>query len=368
MPRKRSLIQAISFIVVQGWTTQECSAKPPLALHRVIEVERSAEVVIRLDGFDQDGDVTTAVITSLPAHGALYQVSQIYNQHGYDPKAGKLITNAPERVIGKRSRIVYKAPDAMYHIGEWGRFQYKVKDLEDESLEGIVVIVPPSKAIVASDFLLGDEDWSVIHNGPEGGTVTYERINRGIMSFYIFGTDKSVNIGRDGRDMDIWFFELPKKFLGWHGISYGGRLEFDLSSFSGDFSAESLNQVDNLNLVEIHCERCSLNSGEIYGFPLNATDGFFGRTKSFSLPLHESAGWLKDPKNTLFDWVVPTKCEMIEMLSGISSIRILGDFTGWYETVMIDNVKIVLDKADDKYQLPVCAQVQPDGRRCKCPY
>lgn len=251
-------------------------------------------------------------------------------------------------------------------MGEWGRFQYKVKDFDDESLEGTVVIVPPSKVVVASEFLLGDEEWSVVDNGPDGKTVSYERINRGIMSFYIFASDGSLNIGRDGNDMDIWYFELPKKFHGWHGIAYGGRLEFDLSSFSGDFSVENLHPFRRLNLVEIRCERCSLNNGETYGFPLNASDGFSGNTKSFSVPLHESAGWLKDPKNTLFEWVVPTKCEMIEMLSGISSIRILGDFTVWYETVMIDNVKIVLDNADDKYQLPVCAQVQPDGRRCTC--
>jgi hypothetical protein len=234
-------------------------------------------------------------------------------------------------------------------------------------MEGTVVIVPPSKAVVVSDFLLGDEEWSVTDNGPDGEYVTYERVNRGIMNFFIFASDKSINIGRDGHDLDIWYFELPKKFLGWHGIAYGGRLEFDLSSFSGDFSVENhQNRSGILNLVEIHCARCSLNNGEIYGFPLNATGGFFGSTKSFSLPFHESAGWLKDPKNSLFEWVVPTKCEMIEMLSGISRIRILGDFTAWYETVMIDNAKIVLDKADDRYQLPVCAQVQPDGRRCKC--
>lgn len=58
MPRKRYLILAVSFFV-QGWKIKECYAKPPLALHRVIEVERGAEVVIRLDGFDEDGDIVS---------------------------------------------------------------------------------------------------------------------------------------------------------------------------------------------------------------------------------------------------------------------------------------------------------------------
>lgn len=367
MLRNSTIWVLLVTIIVPNWKFQKCHAnKAPLALHRVVEVEESGEVVIGLDGFDEDGDVTTAVITSLPASGALYQLSDVYNKHGYDPKAGTLISTVPTRVIGKRSRIVYRAPGNHRQVGEWGRFQYQVKDYEYESMEGTVVIVSPSKVVVGSDFLFGDEDWSVVRNGPEGKEVTYERISRGVVSFYIFASEKSLNIGRDGRDMDLWYFELPSKFCGWQGIAYGGRLEFDLSSFTGDFSIEKQHTSRNLNLVEIHCAKCNLNNGETYGFPLNASEGFSGRTKSFSLPFHESAGWLKDPQNTLLEWVVPTKCEMIEMLSGISSIRILGDFTVWYESVMIDNVKISLEKVEDRYQLPACAQVQPDGRRCKC--
>ena len=34
---------------------------------------------------------------------------------------------------------------------------------------------------------------------------------------------------------------------------------------------------------------------------------------------------MKDPKNTLFDWVKPSDCEMIEVLAGLSNLRILGD-------------------------------------------
>jgi hypothetical protein len=134
-------------------------------------------------------------------------------------------------------------------------------------------------------------------------------------------------------------------------------MEFDLSSFGGDFSPERQNKPGKLNLVEIRCAKCSLNHGETYGFPLQTTEGFSGKTTSFSLRLNESAGWLKDPKSTELDWIVPTKCEIIEMLSGISSIRILGDFTTWYESISIDNVKFLVDKVNDRYQLPVYAHV-----------
>lgn len=295
----------------------------------------------------------------------MYQVSHLFNTHGYDPKAGLLITEVPCKVIGKRAQVVYKRPESDRNKnGEWARFQYQVADKESKSLDGTVVLVNPSKVIVGSDFWLSDEGWTTVGNIPNG--VTYEKSSRGIMNFYIYSADNSLNIMPDKNDKDVWYFQLPPKFSGWHGIAYGGRLEFDMSSFGGDFSKERQNYPGKLNLVEIHCARCSLNHGEIYGFPLSSTKGFDGTTTSFSFELTESAGWRKDPKNTEKGWIIPTKCEIIELLSGISDIRILGDFSNWYESVSIDNVQIVADKADDRYQLPVCAQTQPDGRRCKC--
>ena len=295
----------------------------------------------------------------------MYQVSHLFNTHGYDPKAGTQITEVPCKVIGKKGRVVYKRPELdRENNGQWARFQYRVADEEAESLDGTVVLIAPSKVIVASDFSISDEDWITTGNRPD--SVTYDRSSRGIMNFYIYSTDNSLHIMPDGNDKDIWYFQLPQKFNGWQGIAYGGKLEFDLSSFGGDYALDKQNQEGKLNLVEIYCARCSLNAGETYGFPLSAAGGFYGETASYALALNESAGWLKDPKSTELEWIVPTKCEMIELLSGISTIRILGDFTRWYETVSVDNVKIVASIIDDRYQLPVCAQVQPDGRRCNC--
>lgn len=342
-----------------------CRATPPLALHQLVEVETGGEVVISLYGHDIDGDETIATITTLPKSGTLYQLSHIFNTHGHDPKFGTPITNVPVEVYGKRSSVVYKRPEYdREDIEEWGRFQYTVADKKEQSSNGTVVLVSVSKVVVASDFRFSEDKWTTIGNNPNG--VNYERTSRGKMSNYIYAADNSLNIDADGNDSDLWYFKFPDKFYGWHGIVYGGRMEFDLSSFGGDFSPERQNQSGNLNLVQIYCSKCRLNQGIRIGFPLHATDGFDGTTSSFSLRLTETSGWLKDSQSTLLDWTVPTKCDMIEVLSGISSIQLLGDFTKWYESVSLDNVKFVVEEIKGRNQLPKCAQGSPDARKCSC--
>ena len=263
---------------------------------------------------------------------------------------------------------------------EWGRFNYTVADDnndnnmynihnnkggEDESQEGTVVLVSPNNVVVESNFLFSDENWTTVGNRNKN-EVFYEQSSRGIMNYYIYSMDQSLNINSNGDDADVWYFELPPKFHGWQGIMYGGRIEFVLSSFGGDFSEGFRNQPDKLNLVEITCAKCSINKGETIGFPLHATDRFDGRTTTFTLPLTELSGWVRDPKNTLHEWKPITKCKFIEILSGISSIRILGDLTTWYESISIDNVRLVAAKPKGRYHLPVCAQKSPDARRCDC--
>jgi hypothetical protein len=65
---------------------------------------------------------------------------------------------------------------------------------------------------------------------------------------------------------------------------------------------------------------------------------FNGDAVTFSVSLVESKGWLKDPQNALAQWAPPSKCDMIQVLSRLSSLRILGDWTNWYESVALDDV------------------------------
>lgn len=61
-------------------------------------------------------------------------------------------------------------------------------------------------------------------------------------------------------------------------------------------------------------------------------------------------------------WFKPSKCQFIEVLSGLSSVKILGDFTTWYESVALDTVQFRNLKA----KVPICAQLTPDASGCTC--
>lgn len=333
---------------------------------------------IRLMGKDLDGDALTYTVLSLPATGKLYQLSAVYSSHGYEPKAGVQITAGGTDVTDPLGRVVYVRPSVDRELeGEWGRFTYQAKSSSatDAALSapagaasptaavgmdavGTVVLTGPSMTITSSHFSAGADDWLIAGNRQPAASspASHEASSRGALSHYVYATDDTLNL-EGGRDKDLWMFQAPQKFLGWQGGWYGSKLEFTLSSFAGDFSAANSNAgADNthedLRLVELHCSSCALNTGITIAYPLSASS-FSGATKTFSLELKETAGWLQDPENTLTGWEAPSKCSMIEVLSGLTSVKILGDFTSWYESVSLDDVKVVKGKA--KSDIPMCA-------------
>ena len=106
-------------------------------------------------------------------------------------------------------------------------------------------MVPPSGSIVGSGFLLGNEDWTISGNKAVSPGATFEPYSRGaLLNHYILGSDDKINVRSAGApDQSLWYFVAPSKFLGNQGISYGGSIQFSLSSFSGDFSKMNSAQV-----------------------------------------------------------------------------------------------------------------------------
>lgn len=206
--------------------------------------------------------------------------------------------------------------------------------------------MPPHRQVVSSDFATNLDGWTVVNNGarakaqPAGGLM-YEPYSRGLLNHYIMATDAEINVDRKNNDKDLWYFQAPSKFLGNHAIAYGGEMVFTFGSAAGDFTPSKLNPL--ARVVVLECDSCNSGTGVRLVMPAGKHVELNGKTQQFRLPLKESE-WREDPKNTLITldrWGTPTQCEMVEVLSGLTRVQVLGDHTQWYESVALDGVSFV---------------------------
>jgi len=352
----------------------------PIAMHQLVVVNTASDQVIRLKGFHSTDPSLQFNIIKPPSSGLLYQLSDVFSKYGYDPKAGISITDSSTIVTGSNNRIYYKRPSPDAETNQlWDRITFTTATSTitvpsyqgitkttagTPSYEGTITIVPPSGALVGSNFLLSNEGWTITGNKLlQNGT--YEPYSRGtLLNHYIYGTDDKINVDGPGKpDKSLWYFQAPLSYLGNWGIAYGGSIKFTLGAFSGDFGKTN---DDRNNLVILECAQCvgPVGTGITLGFPIKNLPymKFTGAPMRYTLPLLETAGWVKDPQNTLQKWTIPTKCDMIQVLSRLTSFKILGDWTQWYESVALDDVQI----ANTKGQLPLCAMSIPDASICTC--
>ena len=341
-------------------------AVTPIAKHVTQVVEAGSDAVVTLRGYDTDGDALAAEVASLPSSGTLSQLSKVFSKFGYDPKKGAG-AKAGGAVTGSNNRVYYARPeyDVEFSSGKWGTFGYTVSDGASTSREATVTLVGPSLRLVASAFDAGNEAWAVVRNGVGSAAATHDASSFGSgLNRFVIATDEL--IARDGAtgleaNSSRWMFQSPPAFAGNQGAAYKGTLDFTLGALAGDLSKPSAAH----NLVEIECAYCDVNEGITLAFPVWNATTFDGTTTSYSISLDETAGWIKDPKNTLLQWPTPTQCEMIEVLSGVTNIRILGDFTDWYESIALDSVALKAP-ASGISEVPVCAQHTPDASTCTC--
>lgn len=175
-------------------------------------------------------------VQSPPSSGNLYQLSQVYSDYGYDPKAGTLITTSKTVVTGSNSRVYYTRPTSDAANNQlWDTFTFTSKNGLSESYAGTVTLVPPSGTLVGSDFLLDNGGWTISGNKATVAPATFEPYSRGnLLNHYIYGTDDKINVKGSASDAFLWYFEAPKIFMGNWGISYGGSIKFTIGIFSGD--------------------------------------------------------------------------------------------------------------------------------------
>lgn len=212
----------------------------------------------------------------------------------------------------------------------------------DTSQEALITVTT-TESLVTSTFDRDAENWRIVSNGqsPQSQTPTFQPISRGrLLSYYVYALDAVIHRKSDGSGDDamLWYFSAPDKFLGNQWAAYGGSLDFVLSSAEGSFDQANLNLLGRGNLALLECTTCNLNAGITLAMPLSLTFSYDGTTTQFRLPLSELAGWLKDPKNVILPWTQPTQCEFVSVLSALTSLKILGDFTRGYESVALDTV------------------------------
>ena len=340
-----NIIFLIIVLILHYPRTSTCS---PIALDKLVVMPPDSQgIVIRLQRVEKSGKRLICMISQLPARGTLYQLSNVYSSHGYEPIQGKQITANNTTVTGSNNRVYYKPAHRRLCSERADSFSYTVfahaqakgeaqaKDNPQQAFEGTITIVNTDGTIVCSDFLLGPDGWTIIGNKERVSNPIYEPYSRNnFINHYIYANDNHNHISttkRSQRDKALWYFNAPSKMLGNLGIAYGGYISFTMSIFAGDM--KQMNQ--DVNLVELECSRCGYNIG--YPMPANP---IINNMASFKIELTETANWFTQDTTTSL-----SKCEFIEVLSQLSGLRILGDLTRWTETVALDNVYISNNKS-----------------------
>ena len=374
-------------------------ASTPLAPHVNYCSSWSAtagEADVLLKGVDLDGDALAAKVLALPAGGVASQRSQVYATHGYAPKAGAAVT-AGDAIADNAMLWLNPVQAGAETCGKASaspcRLTYAVNDGTSDSKPGFVTFYPEGDvAGVASDFSASAEGWTVTGNGgAASATPAWEPSTRGALSYYVHAKDENIagqaqaqQAQREGAvescdgtygcsDTQQWYFSAPSRFLGFQGNHYGGSLSFLLMSSSGDFAANNLNDGGAADLVVLECASCgtTLSPGIRLVARMDNSGGgadwqsFDGKAKQFTIPLNE-ASWLKDPKSTLAAWAPPTQCEMLQVLSHLSAVKILGDHTKWHESVSLDSPQFV---ATCSAQVPLfctCSTTNPEEVALGC--
>lgn len=204
-------------------------------------------------------------VESLPTTGKISQLSQVFSKYGYEPKNGVPISSAPTNITGSNHRLYYSRPTPDFASNkkvdkpfsrtrsiflvafltefclllQWDSFNYLALRRDGiPSSTGTVTVVPPSGALVGSNFLLDNEKWSIVGNRLPSTSSLHEPYSRGaLLNYYIMGSDDLINVASStSPDTSLWYFEAPAKYYGNLGIAYGGQLQFTLAAFSGDFS------------------------------------------------------------------------------------------------------------------------------------
>jgi Laminin B (Domain IV) len=294
----------------------------------------TTEQIITLLPYDADSNSMVAQIVTLPSIGTLYQLSTNYINFGYEPAKGTEIASVPTNVSAAANyRIVYAAPVGFTPTS----FTYKAIDTVQslDSAAGNVLVTRTDNVLQASYFHETEESWQAV--GPVITTASWSSTSTGLLNRYIYRPIASLVVGVNNNV--IWYFNAPAGFTGDFRRAYGGALSFTLGAFEGDFTSTGA-RSNPFTFVALECSTCNGGSGMTIA---QRSVAFSGGVQSFSFQLVESAsnGWRRDPKDSrITQWPTITQCNMIQVLSGLTGVRIYGDLSQGSEVIGLDSVVI----------------------------
>lgn len=322
-----------------------------ITYYSTLEYTIGEETDIILRGFSEENRKFGFTITKAPSICTLYKPTQVYCDYKYKMNRADLQApiSAPFNVECKSVHAVLKCPTSLSYSKnrEIDSFEYEIYDkktTERSKIGKVVITQKPGKVYRHSSFDRGTESWSFSSDKQSHlSSITYDATSMGSLSKFIYSSDNFIDL-ESGRDRSLWYFEAPKSlYSGNIAAVYGGSLNFVLSSASGSF--DKLNrEPENLHVVILECDTClrlkTHKMGIRLAFPYSKmTTKFVGDTIRVSIPIDEKS-WVLDPDNVHEKWLNPTQCELLQVLLNLSSLRILGDYTPSFETVLLDDVMI----------------------------
>ncbi len=298
------------FIFVFAYSQLSKSIKPNKVFNQIVIINSTNFVVIQLKPNAQYQYVGSG------GNGQVYQTSWVYSNYNYEPAKGQLIKPG-EKLTDTKSRFVYK-PSWYNLISQIDIVSWLSVNNENKTSIVHVHLLPKTKCIVSSNFLLGDESWIITGSNPlKPAKPVYHNYNRGFIS----GTENYIHVQSAGKlDKSIWYFKAPEQYYRDLSIGYAGTLEFELVWLAGNLAGLHI----NLQTVPV----VKLSSPDL------SVDYFLPKL----LPKWTNIWTIQlIPEN--FQPKVSSN-QFNKLLEQICSIEILGDWTSGYETIGLKLVRI----------------------------
>jgi hypothetical protein len=174
---------------------------------------------------------------------------------------------------------------------------------------------------------MNNNDWKIVGNKNVTDAVFRPYSLNGMMSHYIIGDDKVINVDNKRKDdSNLWYF--GKQFPANFSLEKYSIFSFTMTSFVGDFK--------NLNSQLSALLRVTNNvTNELIVFPVNhLIEKYNGSFQEFIVPMVNTV-WLNGRNYTQMGLN-----HFKNVLKNVTQIEILGDWTRGNETIGLDNIMI----------------------------